>query len=263
MNGNSKIQRIQISKISKASIADIDSERSHNTEQILKQARNKYYLRREHLHDNRLRESLRPEVKGTSDIKKSSYLPPLEKDRKFTLVLDLDETLVHFLAKEKKFKLRPGCIQFLKDMSQIFEVVIFTAAAQDYADFILNYIEKESRFIRHRLYRQHCIHEDGVYVKDLSLLGRDLAHTLIVDNIRDNFERQPFNGIEILTWLQDPTDRELYKLSIFLKSLVVKDISDIREYIKAYSHEKWKSQSPNKRSYLASKTNSIRKMNSQ
>ena len=45
------------------------------------------------------------------------------------MVLDLDETLVHFVAKEKKFKLRPGCIQFLRDMSKYFEVVIFTAAA--------------------------------------------------------------------------------------------------------------------------------------
>jgi len=104
-------------------------------------------------------------------------------------VLDLDETLVHFVAKEKKFKLRPGCIQFLKDMSNIFEVVIFTAAAQDYADFILNYIEKDNNFMDHRLYRQHCQYEQGVYVKDLSRLGRDLKKTIIVDNIRDNFER--------------------------------------------------------------------------
>lgn len=104
-------------------------------------------------------------------------------------MLDLDETLVHFVAKEKKFKLRPGCIQFLKDMSNIFEVVIFTAAAQDYADFILNYIEKDNNFMDHRLYRQHCQYEQGVYVKDLSRLGRDLKKTIIVDNIRDNFER--------------------------------------------------------------------------
>jgi len=131
---------------------------------------------------------------------KQFYLPPQETP-KLTLVLDLDETLVHFISREKKFKLRPGCIQFLKDMSQLFEVVIFTADAQDYADFILNYIDKDNSFIHHRLYRQHCILEEGVYVKDLSLLGRDLSKTIIIDNIRDNFERQPRNGIEILTWL--------------------------------------------------------------
>lgn len=45
-----------------------------------------------------------------SKEQKKLYLPHLEGDRKYTLVLDLDETLVHFVAKEKKFKLRPGCI---------------------------------------------------------------------------------------------------------------------------------------------------------
>lgn len=76
------------------------------------------------------------------ELERPKYLPAGEH-KQYTLVLDLDETLVHFVAKEKKFKLRPGCIQFLKDMSQYFEVVIFTAAAKDYADFVLNYIDKD------------------------------------------------------------------------------------------------------------------------
>lgn len=159
------------------------------------------------------------------------FLPPPKNQSAYTLVLDLDETLVHFEAKEKKFKLRPGCIKFIKDMSvansgdatgsanAMYEIVIFTAAAQDYADFILNYIDKERKYISHRLYRQHCRYDDGVYVKDLSLLGRDLKKTIIVDNIKDNFERQPQNGIEILTWLSDPADRELHKLGLFLSDL--------------------------------------------
>ena len=57
-------------------------------------------------------------------------------------MLDLDETLVHFVTREKKFKLRPGCLWFLNEMSKAFELVIFTAASQDYADFILDVIEK-------------------------------------------------------------------------------------------------------------------------
>ena len=139
-------------------------------------------------------------------------------------------------------------------MSQIFEVVIFTAAAQDYADFILNYIQKDIKFIDHRLYRQHCQYEDGIYVKDLSLLGRDLSKTIIVDNIRDNFERQPGNGIEILTWLHDPSDRELYKLSIFLKNIVTNMVSDVRDHIKTYTEEMFgKNRTPSKRSFINTK----------
>lgn len=179
--------------------------------------------------------------------KVANILPDMDEktneSKKFTLVLDLDETLIHFESAEKKFKLRPGCLMFLKEMSELFEVVIFTAASKDYADFILNIVEKRlsegggcdgdnpptpvstsanstKKFIDHRLYRHHCQLDDGVFVKDLSLLGRDLTRTIIVDNIRDNFERQPENGIEIMTWIGNPDDRELHKLGLFFKSLV-------------------------------------------
>jgi TFIIF-interacting CTD phosphatase-like protein len=67
--------------------------------------------------------------------------------------------------------------------------------------------------IKHRLYRQHCdIDSDGNVVKDLSKLGRRLSRTVIVDNLPENFARQPENGIEILTWTTDAWDTELQKL---------------------------------------------------
>lgn len=148
---------------------------------------------------------------------------------------------MHFVTKEKKFKLRPGCLWFLKDMSQHFEIVVFTAAAKDYADFILDIIERRvqnlgseqstpqstephlseaddsntdkekeaKKHISHRLYRPNCFIERGTFIKDLSRLGRPLESMIIVDNIRDNFCRQKSNGIEIVTWTGDVQDREL------------------------------------------------------
>jgi TFIIF-interacting CTD phosphatase-like protein len=60
----------------------------------------------------------------------SYILPPMAKDGKhlYTLVLDLDETLVHFNPHEVKYYLRPHCRTFLARMATIFEIVIFTAA---------------------------------------------------------------------------------------------------------------------------------------
>lgn len=81
-------------------------------------------------------------------------------------------------------------------MEQYFEIVIFTAGTEEYADWALTYLENVGS-IKHRLYRQHALPFNGYYVKDLTRIGRDLSKTLIVDNIAENFQMQPNNGILI------------------------------------------------------------------
>ena len=82
------------------------------------------------------------------------YLPEAKDPNCYTLVLDLDETLVHYYEQggEGNFRIRPGCEKFLKEMAELYEVVIFTAAMQDYADWVLDSIDKP-RYISYRLYR--------------------------------------------------------------------------------------------------------------
>jgi len=71
-------------------------------------------------------------------------------------------------------------------MSKYYELVVFTAGLKDYADWILNDFDRQG-YITHRLYRDHTKYRNGVYVKDLYKLGRDLSKTIIVDNIEENF----------------------------------------------------------------------------
>ena len=133
-------------------------------------------------------------------------------------MLDLDETLVHYyeMNGEGSFRIRPGCEKFLREMSEMYEVVIFTAAMQDYADWVLDSIDKH-KYITYRLYRQHASPTGMVFVKDLSRIGRPLHKTIIVDNVAENFSLQPDNGIFIKSWFEDPTDTALHELAPLLK----------------------------------------------
>jgi RNA polymerase II subunit A small phosphatase-like protein len=114
-----------------------------------------------------------------------------------TLVLDLDETLVHSSFTKIKSDLtidieiegefykvyvlkRPGVDEFLSKCAELFEVVLFTASLAAYADPLLNALDPEG-LLSFRLFRDSCTFSPSGYVKDLSRLGRDLKHVLIVD----------------------------------------------------------------------------------
>ena len=94
-------------------------------------------------------------------------------------MLDLDETLIHYIemplggvvsddpndhdtASGGHFLIRPGARIFLTEMQKLYEVVIFTAAMQDYADWVLDQLDPEG-LISYRLYRQHAKRENHVY----------------------------------------------------------------------------------------------------
>jgi len=96
-----------------------------------------------------------------------STFPPKTSSKQLTMVLDLDETLIHFAYSPSggSFIVRPGCIEFLKAVSQFYEIVIFTAATQEYANRVVNLIDPEGILVNHRLYRQHTTLSGGELVK--------------------------------------------------------------------------------------------------
>ena len=154
------------------------------------------------------------------------YLPPMKKFYKYTLVLDLDETLVYlmpnniYLTEEGKIGeakhtliFRPGLLDFLKKMKTLFELVIFSFGTLEYVDSVIKIIEKNEKFFEHVLYRQHATVNSGEYIKDLSLLGRDLKNIIIVDDIPQVFKLQERNGICIKAFYGDiVSDRNTLKI---------------------------------------------------
>ena len=130
-----------------------------------------------------------------------------------TLVIDLDETLIHSLAKggrmssghmvEVKLNTtvgyggatlgpqhpilyyvhkRPHCDDFLRKVCKWYNLVVFTASVQEYADPVIDWLEQERRYFSARYYRQHCTFRNGAYIKDLSSVEPDLSKVMILDN---------------------------------------------------------------------------------
>ncbi|KAG0225865.1 hypothetical protein BGW42_004059 [Actinomortierella wolfii] len=181
------------------------------------------------------------------DIEMTGLLGPMAPEHKGRkcLVLDLDETLVH-----SSFKLipqadyvvpveidnqshnvyvikRPGVDTFLKKMGEMFEVVIFTASLSKYADPVLDMLDVH-KVIKHRLFRESCFNHKGNYVKDLSVIGRDLRNTIIIDNSPASYIFHQTNAVPISSWFNDPHDTELLDLIPFLADLtVVNDVNPI------------------------------------
>ena len=162
------------------------------------------------------------------------FLPILNKNKyKYTLVIDLDETLVHYVEEREKayVQVRPFADYFLIEMGKYFEIVIFTSAEEDYANLVLKEIDKKN-IISHKLYRKHTNQSNGIFLKDLSKLGRDIKKICIIDNTKENFGLQPENGLHISSFLGDQSDNELLTLSDDLMKIVNCNLDDIRPVIK-------------------------------
>lgn len=67
-------------------------------------------------------------------------------------------------------------------VSKWYNVVIFTASVQEYADPVIDWLEQDRKLFKARFYRQHCTFRNGAYIKDLSIVQPDLSKVIIIDN---------------------------------------------------------------------------------
>lgn len=176
-----------------------------------------------------------------------------------TLVLDLDETLVHsqhasmmrpnrpsippdFVLKvtidslPERFYVykRPHVDFFLNVVSQWFDLVVFTASMEIYGSPVAEKLDSGRGYLKRRYYRQHCTLDSGSYTKDLSAVSADLSSVFIVDNSPGAYKLYPENGIPIKSWLSDPTDVGLLNLLPILDAL--RFSSDVRSVLRRNVH---------------------------
>ena len=108
----------------------------------------------------------------------------------------------------------------LEKIYKNFDLYIYTSSEKEYADMILKQIDPESRFFKKKFYKSSCQRaENGLYIKNLELVGQNLARTILVDNSTFSFGHQLLNGVPIVSFNGSDTDTELMSLQDYLLHL--------------------------------------------
>jgi Dullard-like phosphatase family protein len=160
-----------------------------------------------------------------------------KKNKQKLLVFDMDETMVSARFKNRlpegfvtnfaidfqgspiHVRVRPYLQDCLDRLSQLYEIIVFTAGVQEYADKILDQIDPERKIIKKRLYRQDCIQLGEYFVKDLDVfIDREKENIIIVDNSIMSFAFDLDNGVPIQSFMgNEEEDKELLFLISFLE----------------------------------------------
>lgn len=172
---------------------------------------------------------------------------------RLTVVLDLDETLVHaktepIQGSDIRFSVnfdgqnypvwvcrRPGVNEFVKQLSTFCDVIVFTASQKVYADQLLDVLERMigCKVIKSRYFRDSCVEVMGNYVKDLSVLDCDMRRTVIIDNSPQAFALQVDNGIPIKSWFGTPEENSDNRLPLLLPFLTkLSTVHDVRPLVR-------------------------------
>ncbi|XP_074625563.1 CTD nuclear envelope phosphatase 1A-like [Acropora palmata] len=187
-------------------------------------------------------------------------LQKLRLVKRKTLVLDLDETLIHSHHDGvQRQTVRPGTPPdfvlrvtidqhpirffvhkrphvdfFLECVSQWYDLVVFTASMEIYGAAVADNLDRNRGILNRRYFRQHCTLELGCYTKDLSIVNEDLSSVFILDNSPGAYRYNPDNAIPIKSWFADPSDTALLNLLPMLDAL--RFVSDVRSILSRNLH---------------------------
>ena len=209
-----------------------------------------------------MRKKPQPRINQSIDLKF-----PKETKKKKIALFDLDETLVHCtgdinskqkdaendLCKSNKapdgvvtitlptkkqvkvgINIRPFWKQTIDALKDKYNIVVYSASHNSYADSVLNYLDPDKKFFKYRMYRSNCVQvvisdELKFYVKDLDIFKENynLKDIVMIDNSVLSFAYHLDNGIPIIPFYDDVGDTELYDLANYL--LTIADYDDLRE----------------------------------
>ena len=164
------------------------------------------------------------------------YLAPIKSRYKYTLIINLDETLIY--NDNNKIILRPNLFDFLSKVKEMFEIIIFSFYPNSIIDKAIELIENKNKYFDYVLYsEQLIINYKGKLLKDLENFGRDIKHIIIIDSKVNIQKKYKNNLILIKGFFGDITkDINLLKILGYILQNIKNDNyeDDLRVRIKRY-----------------------------
>jgi import inner membrane translocase subunit TIM50 len=191
---------------------------------------------------NRLKNKVFTTKKAIEEPFSDKLLPdPLEPpyyQPKYTIVVELTGLLVHSNWTHKhgwRFQKRPGLDMFLSQLGfPNFELVVWTVENSMTFFPILQAMDPEQRSIMYRLFRDATNYKNGVHIKELSTLNRDLKKVIVIDWNKEHVQHNPDNALIMKKWEGDNTDRSLIGLAQLIHEIKDSEIDDVRDVLTYY-----------------------------
>ena len=172
------------------------------------------------------------DVNNNNNLPKKLFSLPLSKregeqfDYKYTLFIELDETIVHYYEEGENYfvKVRQGTEEFLKTMHQFCEIIIVSTSSKEYTDIILDNLNKDKKYIDNAIYKDLCDTNNSTI--DFSKINRNNKKCIFICHNKNDFFNAPdSNVIELKEFNGEEEDKEI----IFLQAELIKLNSDIND----------------------------------
>ena len=173
------------------------------------------------------------EEKEEKEVKKKNLiLPEMEKNKKYSLIIELDETLVHYYEEGNNYfvKVRCGTEDFLKTMSEFCEIVIVSTSSKEYTDIIIQNINNDKCYINYTIYKE--MFDDKNDIIDFSLINRNIKKCIFICHENGFFNAPKENIFKLNEFLGEENDKDMLYLQVELMKLSVNNVEDVTITIK-------------------------------
>ena len=171
------------------------------------------------------------------------YLPPIKSIYKYSLLINLDALMCEqnkfYKEKFQITQIRPSLVQFLKEMKQFYELILFSSNNFDYISNKLKLFENdENKYFEHILSNFDIIIKSDGSIENIDLLGRNINSIIFIDQIKSLHINKNTNIIYLKKYYGDINyDKNiLVNLMDILKKIKndVEQVDDIRVSLDKY-----------------------------